>query len=212
MLKLLKGGLGLRVPRGRTESTDALLPVALAAGAGDQQAVRTLIVSIGPSLLRCARAVLGSDHPDVDDVAQEAAWGLLAALPRFEGRSTVLHYACRVAVQKALSAHRRARPAARLEVDIAAASSTSQTPPSPLGAAVARHRREGLRALLAELPEPQAEALLMQAVLGYTVEEIASVAQVSPHTIRSRLQFAKATLRRNSAARSWASELLEGNE
>jgi RNA polymerase sigma-70 factor (ECF subfamily) len=48
---------------------------------------------------------------------------------------------------------------------------------------------------LSELPQPQAEALAMHCVLGYTVAETAQATGVPPNTVRSRLVSAKALLR-----------------
>src|SRR5687768_1210773 len=87
--------------------TDPLAEVARRAAEGHGSAVHALLVAIGPSLLRVARQVLGPAHPEVHDVAQEAAFGVLRALARFRGECTVLHFACRVAVLSAMNVRRR---------------------------------------------------------------------------------------------------------
>ena len=53
-----------------------------------------------------------------------------------------------------------------------------------------------VRAAIDELPSPQAEALVMRVVFGYSVEEIAAEANAPVNTVRSRLLLAKAALRR----------------
>lgn len=217
MFKVLRGGRGSSAsskPEAASQAdSDPLLPVARAAAMGDRQAIQTLLVCIGPSLLRSARAVLGANDPDVDDVAQEAAWGLITSLPRFQGRSTVTHYACRIAIQVALSVRRRR---ARAPIPIGGDPPTDSSVPatstcSPVAETLRRERREQIRRLIEALPEAQAEALLLQAVFGHTVEEIAATANVSPNTIRSRLQLAKAALRRSPRVRLWTADVQDGD-
>jgi hypothetical protein len=53
---------------------DELGALARAAGEGRADAVRTLIMSVTPAILRTVRGVLGTAHPDVEDVAQESVW------------------------------------------------------------------------------------------------------------------------------------------
>jgi DNA-directed RNA polymerase specialized sigma24 family protein len=62
---------------------DELATVAEAARQGDPQATRTLVHAVGPHILRTIRAVLGRDHPALDDVAQGGLSRLssLAAFP-----------------------------------------------------------------------------------------------------------------------------------
>src|SRR5688572_20374580 len=88
---------------------DPLRAVAAEAAAGDGEAVHSLLVSVTPAMRRVVGAVLGPGHREIDDVLQEAALGLLRALPKFRYECTVLHFACRVAMFAALSARRRAQ-------------------------------------------------------------------------------------------------------
>src|SRR5690606_25467042 len=91
------------IPRG----ADALAALAEAAAHGKPAAIRTLVVSVTPTLLRAARGVLGVWHPEVEDVAQEAAMGLVTALPRYRRECSVLHFAGRIGVLTALATRRR---------------------------------------------------------------------------------------------------------
>ena len=67
MLRLLKGGSGEagkdRTPQRPARADDTLAPLARSACAGDAQAQRTLLITLGPSLLRVVRGVLGAHHP-----------------------------------------------------------------------------------------------------------------------------------------------------
>jgi DNA-directed RNA polymerase specialized sigma24 family protein/TolA-binding protein len=91
----------------RREPADALAALAKAASTGDRAAVRTFLVTIGPHLLWGVRRVLGASHPDVDDIAQESAFAVMAALPGDRGESTILQLVSRVAVLTAMNVGRR---------------------------------------------------------------------------------------------------------
>lgn len=60
----------------------------------------------------------------------------------------------------------------------------------------AKRQAERLLALVAELPEAQREAFLLQQEAGMSVEEIASATGVTRETAKSRLRYAMAKLRR----------------
>ena len=61
---------------------------------------------------------------------------------------------------------------------------------------VASRRRRAVGELLSELPAPQAEALALHCVLGFTVSETAVACGVPENTVRSRLVTAKAALKK----------------
>lgn len=209
MLRLLRSGA--RPASRSAERSDPLRPIALRAAAGDVDAQRTLLTEIGSSLLRTVRAVLGTTHPDVEDVLQDAMAAVHSALPGFRGECTTLHFACRVAVQTAMNARRRSRfraaHVAHLPDEELAELATHQ--PSPAERLAAARRREALRALLCELPEPQAEALALHVMLGYTVEETAAATSAPINTVRSRLRAALAALRQRIHADGALLELVK---
>jgi RNA polymerase sigma-70 factor (ECF subfamily) len=172
---------------------DPLAEVARAAARGDEAARRRLFDAIAPALLAPLRMVLGSAHPEVEDVLQESLLGVLRGLSTFRGDSTVLHFARRVATQRAIELRRREAATARKLEGVR--SIDLPDPQTPRQAMEAARRRHHLRALLAELPESQAEALAMRAVLDYSVEEIAVATGAPANTVRSRLRLAKEALR-----------------
>src|SRR5690349_7157486 len=109
------GNVRLRLLGSRQEGREAQRPpdelatLARAASDGRPDAVRTLIVSVTPAVLRTVRGILGTAHPDVEDTAQESVWRFMNALPGFRYECSVLHFACKVAVHTALNARRRDR-------------------------------------------------------------------------------------------------------
>jgi RNA polymerase sigma-70 factor (ECF subfamily) len=152
---------------------------------------------LGPALLRVVRGVLGTAHPEVEDVLQEAMAAVHHALPGFRGQCQVAHYAARVATQTALSARRRMSYRTRYTPvaspdEVAALARDDR---SPAEARLAAERLATFRRLLEGLPEAQAEALVLHCVLGYSVEETAGAQRVPLNTARSRLRNGLACLR-----------------
>jgi RNA polymerase sigma-70 factor (ECF subfamily) len=176
---------------------DELAELAAAVERGDRAAQRTFLLAIVPHLLRVVRRVLGPTHPDIEDVAQEAAYGVVDALPRFRGEGTVLHFACRTALHTAMNVRRRDLAQKRawvrdtFDLDLVAAAE-----PGPEALAMRGSLAPIVRELLGTLPAPLAEALGLHTVLGYTVAEIARASRVPVETVRSRLRLAKQALRK----------------
>jgi RNA polymerase sigma-70 factor (ECF subfamily) len=195
------------------EQADPLRAVAGRAVAGDTRAQRTLLVALGPMLLRVVRGVLGARHPDAEDVLQESMLALCSALASFRGDCQTSHFACRVAVQTAMNARRRAAhreqttPSVAPD-DLAELAHGGQSPAEVLAGA---RRREVLRALLEELPPVQAEVLALHTMLGHSVAETAAVTGVPVNTVRSRLRAALETLRERAGADAVLAETTGGN-
>jgi len=197
--------------RSAIEPYDELASVAAAAANGDAEATRTLVLTIGPHLLRVVRKVLGAQHPDIDDVVQDCAFGVIEALPKRRGESTVLHFACRVAALSALKVRRRDATQKRYSIR-AEESSVELCPssrPTPDEVLSARVSASLMRELLDSLPFEQAEVLMLHCVLGFTIQEMAVTSQVSVETLRSRMRLAKQALRLRVLADPRMGELIE---
>jgi RNA polymerase sigma factor (sigma-70 family) len=210
MLRLLASGrdsVGAPAAEQTPGGHDALRSLVAKAAAGERGAQRTLLCAVGPHVLRVVRVVLGSHHPDVDDVFQEASLALLTALPRFRGESSTVHFACRVAVFTAMSARRRDRNLRFADRDPGQADSGT---PSPVESTEQARRREALRELLDGLPPPRAEVLILHVMLGYTVEEVSLALQVPINTVRSRLRRGLQNLRDHVHADRRLLEVIRG--
>jgi RNA polymerase sigma factor (sigma-70 family) len=190
---------------------DELLPLARAASAGDVEAAGTLVAHLGRSMLVVVRRVLGRHCADVDDVAQDAVIAVLDGLVSFRGECSVFHFAQRVAMLTALSAQRRIRLREHWTVatEVPGDGVADDAGASPMESAASRLRRVLVRELLGELPDVIAEALGMHYMLGYTVEEIAAVAGISPNTVWSRLRLGKQALRKKLDGDAGLAERLE---
>jgi RNA polymerase sigma factor (sigma-70 family) len=190
---------------------DALTEVTRRAQAGDPQATSALLRAVAPSMLRVARQILGPLHPEARDVMQEAAYGLLRALPRFRGECTPLHFACRVAVLAAMNVRRRelTQTAKLHELSELARDRAELTrAPDPEQALRDALCVRTLRDLLGRLPPAQGEALGLHDVVGMTVAEIASMTDTPIETVRSRLKMGRRALQTRVLADQRLSEVV----
>lgn len=196
----------------RARHPDELAAIARAAAEGDRGAIHALLVALAPHLLRTVRSLLGRDNPDAEDVAQEAALVVLAALPSFRGESSVQRFATRTAVLVAMNARRKraankrggAQPTVATDLDQLVAQ-----PDGPEQRLVQAQAAEAVRSLLLTLPAPQAEALALHCVGGCTLAEIAAATNAPLQTVKSRLRLARRALRLTLDGKPALLELLE---
>jgi RNA polymerase sigma factor (sigma-70 family) len=179
----------------RATSTSSLLPLARLAAAGDSGATTQLLRALAPRLVAVVRAVLGRDHPDIDDASQQALIGFVQALPAFRGDCDPIGYARVIAVRAAIAVRKRARERSARSADGAEADALPGDHPSPREVAAAQRRKTVLRDLLAELPAEQAETLALRIVLGCSLEETARETGAPLNTVRSRIRLAKERLK-----------------
>jgi RNA polymerase sigma-70 factor (ECF subfamily) len=176
---------------------------------GDAGALDALVAALAPHVLRAVHALIGRNHSDVDDLAQEALLAVVDALPSFRGESTLLHFAIRITTRRIVRARRRSHSILRwLEEHWRTSVPLFASPRNPHDDSLDERRRVLLVELIATLPTPQSEALMLRTVLGLSVEEVAIAARVPQNTVRSRLRLAKEALRRKIAATPDAHELL----
>lgn len=177
---------------------------------GQREAERTLFLALGPAMLRAVRGVLGAAHAEVEDVFQEAMSALYGALPGFRRECQLVHFAARVAAQTAMNARRRAGYRYRYSPSTSPddIDEFAREQPSPAEERAAKIRRETLRGLLDELPDAQAEVVVLHLILGYCVDECARATQVPVNTVRSRLRTALTTLRKRVQADAALAEVL----
>jgi RNA polymerase sigma-70 factor (ECF subfamily) len=207
------GDLGSPAPSSKS-SSDELLHLARAAGNGNPDAAATLVTHLGAPILSVVRRVMGRESAEVDDVAQDAVVALLGGLATFRGECTVTRFAQRIALLNALTARRRMHVRARVWVPAGQSveDMTDEGLASPLSSAMARRRCEIVRRLLDELPDVISETLALHFILGYTVDEIAATASVSPNTVWSRLRLGKRALRRKLESDERIAAILEVRE
>jgi RNA polymerase sigma factor (sigma-70 family) len=211
MLKLIN----TRLPLGRPSAScaeppaDDLLPLLQRSRRGERDAIKTLVVTLGPAMLQMVRRVLGARDPEVEDIFQEAIIGLVRALPAFRADCSTRHFACRIATLTALKARSRRRADRELALVDDDGDEVAGQWIDERDWALSAHRRDVLRRLLDTLPDTQAEALVLHFVAGLTVEELSTAIRSPVETVRSRLRLAKAALRERIALDPSLSELLE---
>jgi len=146
----------------------------------------------GPLAFRVARAILRNDA-DAEDVAQEALLrayrkvGSLRDLSRF--RAWIVRVAFRLAIDGWRSARRRERRETHW--------CSPESLPSPRNAEdiVASHEFQcRLERELDELPDHSRLAMILSAIHGYTLEEVAAILEIPVGTVKSRLFFARKRL------------------
>ncbi len=150
------------------------------------------LAECGPLAFRVARAVLRNDA-DAEDVAQEA---LLRAFRRFHRlrerdrfRAWLVRIAFRLALDRARSAKRRS------ERESLWSCPERHPPPATAEDLAARNQfQQRLDHALEELPEKLRLVLLLAAMQGHTLEEVAVIVGVPVGTVKSRLFFARKQL------------------
>lgn len=171
------------------------LELAIRAAAGSAESTGRLVRAVSPNVRLAVRAILGAEHPDLDDAIQLALIAFIQALPAFRGDCEPAGYARVIAVRTAIATRKRER-AARARRDDDAEPDETARPSNPGGPAwEADERRELVRDLLAELPDEQGETLALRVGLGLSIEEIAHETSVPVNTVKSRLRLAKERLR-----------------
>ena len=164
--------------------------------AGDEVATRRLLQHISPYVLRVVRAVLGVRHGDTEDVVQDVLVSFLRALPDFRGEASVTTFVSSIAFRRAAETKRRVRDVNRWLNEFQELSQMNAAGPKPPSEeALNNLRRALLTQLLTELSKPQAEALVLRLVCGFSIEQIAEATAFPANTVRSRLRLGKDALR-----------------
>jgi len=150
------------------------------------------LAECGPLAYRVARGVL-RNSADAEDVAQEA---LLRAYRRFEhlrDRNRFRAWLVRIAFRLALD---RLRSAKRRELRDTLWSQPEHHPPAVNAEdlAASNEFQTHLDVALAELPKKLRLVLLLAAMEGHTIDEIASMLGISTGTVKSRIFYARRQL------------------
>jgi RNA polymerase sigma-70 factor, ECF subfamily len=141
---------------------------------------------------------------EAEDITAEVFVAAVIALPKFRRECRPAAWLLGIARRKiAEAASRRGRRRERLDAELTEAErdSLSLLLASDLGqlpeeALLHEEARRVMRHLVAALPEPQREALLLQVVHDLSIREIAQMLGRSPAATNSLLQRARATLSR----------------
>jgi len=163
-----------------------------AAQADTRREFEERLAECGPLAYRVARGVL-HNTADAEDVAQEALLRAYSKFDRLRDRNRFRAWLVRIAFRLALD---RLRSGKRRELRDTL---WSQPVRQPLGAtaedlAVSNEFQAHLENALAELPEKLRLVLLLAAMEGHTIDEIASMLGISTGTVKSRIFYARRQL------------------
>jgi len=162
---------------------DLLLMRAVAGG--DARSRKELVRRLLPRAQRLCHALL-RNAADAKDASQTALLQILRSAHTYRGECGIENWADRIVARSALrwiAAERRARQEPLAEEPSGDAGTGAGLP------------RVLVRECLNRLSEPQRTTLLLRAGFEYSIEEIASLTEVSPNTVKDRLTRARQVLR-----------------
>jgi RNA polymerase sigma-70 factor (ECF subfamily) len=150
------------------------------------------LVECGPLAYRVARGVL-RNTADAEDVAQEAMLRAYRQFERLRDRTRFRAWLVRIAFRLALD---RLRSGKRRELRDTVWSQPEYHPPAANAEDIAASNefQAHLEDALAELPEKLRLVLLLAAMEGHTIDEIAGTLGISAGTVKSRIFYARRQL------------------
>lgn len=165
------------------ERLDAAVAEAVA---GSRDALREVVETIRPIVVRYIRARLGTTERvglSADDVAQEVCLAAIQALPRYQDQGRpFLAFVYGIAAHKVADAH---RAAARNKSDPTEVVPERYSPDvGPEQMALQADTSARMNKLLAVLPDKQREILILRIVVGLSAEETADAVGSTPGAVR----------------------------
>jgi len=163
-----------------------------AAQADTRREFEERLAECGPLAYRVARGVL-RNTADAEDVAQEALLRAYQRFDRLRDRHRFRAWLVRIAFRLALD---RLRSGKRRELRDTLWSQPQHQPPAPTAEdfAASNEFQAHLDNALAELPEKLRLVLLLAAIEGHTIDEIAALLRISTGTVKSRIFYARRQL------------------
>jgi RNA polymerase sigma-70 factor (ECF subfamily) len=150
------------------------------------------LAECGPLAYRVARGVL-RNSADAEDVAQEALLRAYRQFDRLRDRNRFRAWLVRIAFRLALD---RLRSGKRRELRDTLWSQPEHQPPAATAEdlAASNEFQAHLENALGELPEKLRLVLLLAAMEGHTIDEIAGMLGISTGTVKSRIFYARKQL------------------
>jgi len=181
------------------ERLDAAVAEAVA---GSRDALREVVETIRPVVVRYVRARVGTAERSglsADDVAQEVCLAAIQALPRYrdQGRP-FMAFVYGIASHKVADAHRAAARNRSDPVDSVPERYSVETGPEQR--AIQADTSVRMNKLLAVLPEKQREILTLRIVVGLSAEETADAVGSTPGAVRVAQHRALARLKSEIAS------------
>jgi RNA polymerase sigma-70 factor (ECF subfamily) len=185
------------MPPSMTVPEERLDAAVAAAVAGDRDALREVLETIRPIVVRYCRARIGTSERSglsADDVAQEVCLAAITAMPRYRDRGRpFLAFVYGIAAHKVADAHRANGRSVAYPTDSLPERRSSEAGPEQRALeadAVAR-----VNELLEVLPGKQREILFLRVVAGLSAEETARAVGSTPGAVRVAQHRALAALK-----------------
>ena len=180
-----------------TFSGEHLDAVVAEAVAGNRDALREVLDTIRPIVVRYCRARVGTTERSglsADDVAQEVCLAAITALPRYKDQGRpFLAFVYGIAAHKVADAHRAAGRNRAEPMDVVPERFSGDAGPEQM--ALDSESSARMAKLLQVLPEKQREILILRIVVGMSAEETAEAVgstagavRVAQHRALSRLK------------------------
>jgi RNA polymerase sigma-70 factor, ECF subfamily len=181
------------------ERLDAVVADALA---GDRDALREVLETIRPIVVRYCRARVGTfERSDLsaDDVAQEVCLAAVMALPRYRDRGRpFLAFVYGIAAHKVADAYRAV--GRDLSYPTESVPERLSSEPGPEQSAMDADSVTRMTELLDVLPDKQREILILRVVVGLSAEETAQAVGSTAGAVRVAQHRALARLKSEIAA------------
>lgn len=181
------------------EGLDAVVADAIA---GDRDALRTVLETVRPIVLRYCRARVGTTERSgysADDVAQEVCLAVITALPRYKDQGRpFLAFVYGIAAHKVADAHRAAGRNRADATDLLPERASADAGPEQL--ALDADSTARMNRLLAVLPDKQREIVILRVVVGMSAEETAEAVGSTPGAVRVAQHRALAKLKSELSA------------
>jgi RNA polymerase sigma-70 factor (ECF subfamily) len=187
----------LEMPPTMTISGERLDAVVAEAVAGNRGALREVLETIRPIVVRYCRARVGTAERSglsADDIAQEVCLAAITALPRYKDQGRpFLAFVYGIAAHKVADAHRAAARNRADPTDVLPERFSSEAGPEQL--AIDSESAARMSKLLAVLPEKQREILILRVVVGLSAEETAAAVGSTAGAVRVAQHRALARLK-----------------
>jgi RNA polymerase sigma-70 factor (ECF subfamily) len=180
-----------------TFSGERLDAVVAEAVAGNRDALREVLETIRPIVVRYCRARIGATERSglsADDVAQEVCLAAITALPRYKDQGRpFLAFVYGIAAHKIADAHRAASRNKSDPTDVVPERLSLEAGPEQM--AINSESSVQMDKLLGVLPDKQREILILRVVVGMSAEETAEAVGSTAGAVRVAQHRALARLK-----------------
>jgi RNA polymerase sigma-70 factor, ECF subfamily len=180
-----------------TISGERLDAVVAEAVAGDRDALREVLQTIRPIVVRYCRARIGTTERSglsADDIAQEVCLAAITALPRYKDQGRpFLAFVYGIAAHKVADAHRAAARNRADPTEVVPERFSLEAGPEQL--ALQSESSARMAKLLQVLPDKQREILILRVVVGMSAEETAEAVGSTAGAVRVAQHRALARLK-----------------